>query len=445
MALARPQVSRHRRSAVSRLFVAVTAVCSLVLAGCSDGHIDVRSIPSVGWPSYGGVAGNANFAYADVPDDLALSWTRPTGGPVTAPVTISGKGNVGVTSNAAQGCNVLVLDGRSGRKNFCKDMRAGVEINAMLVDQYDQPYLGEETTFLAFNAGGAIRWRAGVIGVPLSAKFAAPNEVLVTTTQGQILLIDTQRNELVAPEVKLRDDADPEQPLLGFGDCVRNGPQCAIPAPAAVDTGRERFYLNFFPEGAASSQIRSMKYNKVGGKREVRTAWTADVPSGVVGTPTLSADGATLYAFSRDGKIVALNTEDGSTKWTQDIGGHGFATMTVSPDGLIIPTGSLGAPLTLYRDAGDRAERLWQRTDLATVSLSALTQQKTAWTVVRDAGKDTLSLVEVSTADGTTKRSLPLPNSAGFATGVSISYSGQVATATNLGEVYFFDSKANLR
>ena len=51
----------------------------------------------------------------------------------------------------AQGCNVLVLDGRSGRKNFCKDMRAGVEINAMLVDQYDQPYLGEETTFLAFN------------------------------------------------------------------------------------------------------------------------------------------------------------------------------------------------------------------------------------------------------------------------------------------------------
>ncbi len=79
------------------------------------------------------------------------------------------------------------------------------------------------------------------------------------------------------------------------------------------------------------------------------------------------------------------------------------------------------------------------------MSLSALTQQKTAWTVVRDAGKDTLSLVEVSTADGTTKRSLPLPNSAGFATGVSISYSGQVATATNLGEVYFFDSKANLR
>ncbi len=444
MALARPQVSRRRRSALTRPLVALTAVCSMALAACSDGHIDVRSVPSVGWPSYGGVPGNANFAYADVPEDLTLSWTRPTGGPVTAPVTISGKGNVGVTSNAAQGCNVLVLDSRSGRKNFCKDMRAGVEINAMLVDQYDQPYLGEETTFLAFNAGGAIRWRAGVIGVPLSAKFAAPNEVLVATTQGQILLIDTQRNELLAPEVRLRDDADPAQPLRGFGDCVSNGPQCAIPAPAAVDTERERFFLNFFPQGAATSQIRAMKYGAVAGNREVRTAWQADVPSGVIGTPTLSADGATVYAFSRDGKIVALNAEDGSTRWTYDIGGHGFATMTVSPDGLIIPTGSLGAPLTLLRDRGDGAEQVWQRTDLATVSLSALTQQQTAWTVARDPGKDSLSLVEVSTTDGATKRTLPLPDSRGFATGVSVSYAGQIATATNLGEVYFFDSKADL-
>lgn len=444
MALARPQVSRRRRSALTRPLVALTAVCSMALAACSDGHIDVRSVPSVGWPSYGGVPGNANFAYANVPEDLTLSWTRPTGGPVTAPVTISGKGNVGVTSNAAQGCNVLVLDSRSGRKNFCKDMRAGVEINAMLVDQYDQPYLGEETTFLAFNAGGAIRWRAGVIGVPLSAKFAAPNEVLVATTQGQILLIDTQRNELLAPEVRLRDDADPAQPLRGFGDCVSNGPQCAIPAPAAVDTERERFFLNFFPQGAATSQIRAMKYGAVAGNREVRTAWEADVPSGVIGTPTLSADGATVYAFSRDGKIVALNAEDGSTRWTYDIGGHGFATMTVSPDGLIIPTGSLGAPLTLLRDRGDRAEQVWQRTDLATVSLSALTQQQTAWTVARDPGKDSLSLVEVSTTDGATKRTLPLPDSRGFATGVSVSYAGQIATATNLGEVYFFDSKADL-
>ena len=61
---------------------------------------------------------------------------------------------------------------------------------------------------------------------------------------------------------------------------------------------------------------------------------------------------------------------------------------------------------------------------------------------MRDAGKDSLSLIEVSTKDGKTLRSLALPGSVGFATGVAVSASGQLAVATNIGEVYFFDSKA---
>lgn len=74
----------------------------------------------------------------------------------------------------------------------------------------------------------------------------------------------------------------------------------------------------------------------------------------------------------------------------------------------------------------------------------ALTSAGTAWTVVRDAGAQTLSLTEVSTTDGKTKRSVPLPDSGGFATGIAVSSSGQIATATNIGEVYFFDSKRNI-
>ncbi|AZG48801.1 outer membrane protein assembly factor BamB family protein [Gordonia insulae] len=436
------EVSRRVPTSVAAIVVTVLAV---VVSACSDGHIDVRSVASAGWSSYGGNAANSNFAYPAVPDDLALSWTRPTGGPVTAPVTLSNQANVGVTSSAASGCNVLVLDARNGRKNFCKRMRAGVEVNSLLVDQFDQPSIGEETTFLAFNAGGAIRWRMPVVGVPLSAKFAAPSEVLVTTTQGQLLLINTQTDNFTAPEVRLRADASPDDPMYGFGDCVTNGPRCAIPAPAAVDADHERFFLNFWPQGAIASQIRGMGYAKdADGARTIHEIWHADVPGGVVGPPTLSADGSTVYTFSRLGQIVALDAATGKTRWTHDNGGYGFATMSVSPDGLIIPTGVLGAPLTLLRDKGDHAETVWQRTDLAVVSLSTLTDQKTAWTVVRDAGKDSLSLTEVSTDDGATKRSLPLPESVGFATGVSVSPSGQIATATNIGKVYFFDSKAEI-
>ncbi|GAB93988.1 outer membrane protein assembly factor BamB family protein [Gordonia rhizosphera] len=438
-AAGRREVSRRVPTTLAAILVTVFAV---VVSACSDGHIDVRSVASPGWSSFGGNAANSNFAYPSVPDDLELSWTRPTGGPVTAPLSISNQSNVGVTATTENGCNWLILDPRNGRKNFCKRMRAGIEVNTPLVDQYDQPYIGEETTFLAWNAGGGIRWRMPVLGVPLSAKFAGPSQVLVTTTQGQILLLNTQNSDFLAPEVRLRADANPDDPTYGFGDCITNGPRCAIPAPAAVDADQQRFFLNFWPQGAIASQIRAMSYAEENGTRTIREIWHADIPGGVVGPPTLSADGKTVYTFSRLGRIVALDAASGETRWSYDNGGYGFATMSVSPDGLIIPTGVIGAPLTLLRDAGDHAELLWQRKDLAVVSLSTLTNDHSAWTVVRDKGKDSLSLTEVSTDDGATKRSLSLPESVGFATGVAVSPQGQIATATNIGEVYFFDSKA---
>ncbi|AFA74072.1 hypothetical protein GPOL_c30570 [Gordonia polyisoprenivorans VH2] len=441
MAVARRSRTRGRFPAL--VAVVLGLVTAMALSSCSDGHIDIRSVYGAGWSSFGGNAANSNFVYPTVPDDLALSWTRPTGGTVTAPVTISATGNVGVTSNSS-GCDLLVLDQRDGRKNFCKNMRDGVASNAMLTDQYDQPYIGEETTFLAFNAGGAIRWRMPVIGVPLSAKFADSGVVLVVTTQGQILLLNTQTSNPVAPEVRLRPEADPGDPLYGFGDCVTNGPRCTVPAPPAVDVAHQRFFLNVWPTGAIASEIRGFSYAASDGKRTVTELWKAQVPGGVIGPATVSADGTTVYAFSRLGQIVALDAATGRTRWTYDNGGYGFATMTVSPDGLIIPTGVIGAPLTLLRDEGNRAEKVWQRDDLATVSLSALTSAGTAWTVVRDAGAQTLSLTEVSTTDGKTKRSVPLPDSGGFATGIAVSSSGQIATATNIGEVYFFDSKRNI-
>ncbi|MFW0791956.1 PQQ-binding-like beta-propeller repeat protein [Gordonia sp. CPCC 205333] len=422
--------------------VATVAVTATALVSCSDGHIDVRSVASPGWSSFGGNAANSNYAYPSVPDDLALRWSRPTGGPITAPITLSNQSNVGVTATTPSGCNLLVLDPNSGRKNFCKRMRDGVAVNSLLVDQYDQPYIGESTAFLAFNAGGAIRWRMPVIGVPLSSKFVAPGVVLAATTQGQVLLLDTQTNTFVAPEVRLRPDIHPEDGLYGFGDCVTNGPRCAIPAPAAVDIGAERMFINFWPNGAIASQIRALDYSVVDGKRAVREAWHADIPGGVIGPATLSADGKTVYTYSRLGQIYALHADTGKVKWRFENGGYGFGTMTVSPSGDIIPAGVVGAPLKMIHDAGDHAEQVWQRDDLKSVSLSTLTEAKTAWTVVRDAGKDSLSLTEVSSTDGKTKRTLPLPDSVGFATGVAVSPKGQIAVATNIGKVYFFDSKS---
>ncbi|GAA3035477.1 PQQ-binding-like beta-propeller repeat protein [Gordonia defluvii] len=429
-------------AARAALIATTTIVATALLVSCSDGQVNVRSLASPGWSSFGGNAGNTNFAYPEVPGDLALSWSRPTGGPITSPLTISNQSNVSVTASTASGCNWMVLDQRAGRLNFCKRMRPGIEVQSPLIDQFDQPYVGEETTFLGWTAGGTIRWRMPVIGVPTSAKFAAPSVVLVATTQGQVLLLNTQDATFAAPEVRLRPDADPDNALAGFGDCVTSGPRCGIPAPPAVDVEAQRAYLNFWPQGAIASQLRALDYREADGKRQVREAWHAEIPGGVIGPAAVSADGKTVYAFSRIGRLVALYADTGRPKWTYDYGDPGFATLTATPDGHLIPAGPLGGPLRMLVDRGDRAEQVWSRDDLKTAGLSTLTAAGTAWAVVR-AG-DGLALTEISAAEGKTLRTLPLPDARGFTTGIAVSPKGQIAVATNIGKVYFFDSKEQI-
>ncbi|GAC56177.1 hypothetical protein GOHSU_04_00460 [Gordonia hirsuta DSM 44140 = NBRC 16056] len=424
----------------------LAAVLGLLLSACSDGHQEVRALPGAGWPMYGGDNANANYTPLTAANGLALSWSRETGGPITTPVTLNPHGELGVTAATEAGCNLFIFGRTGGRKNWCKKMAAGVTRNAPSFDQNSQPFIGESSMLLAFNGGGNIRWRMPVIGLPVSVKFAGPGGVLMVTNQGQILLLDAQTNVFRAPEVRLWPDADPEQPLAGIAECTTGGPGCAVSAPPAVDESRERFYLNFVPPGASAARLTAMSYGRPDAPsdfaHEISQRWQVEVPGGMMGPPALSADGGTVYAFGRDGRLHAFDADDGTERWNHDLGGFGFATLTVSPDGVIIPAGGIGAPLTILRDHGDRVEVRALRRDLKTVSLATQTGADTAWTVVRTGGAaDPLDLIEVSTTDGATKRTLRLPGATGFTTGVAVSQYGDLAVAANNGEVFYFSPR----
>ena len=438
-----PTTTRSGRRATARAAAVLVPILAILLSSCSDGVDDVRSVASAGWSSYGGNAQNSNFAYPAIRSDLALSWSRPIGGQISAPLTISGRSNVNVTATTDGGCNTFQFDQRAGRKNFCKFLGDGVDLNSMLVDQYENIYIGRAGTFFGLTGSGDTRWQFGVVGVPVSAKFANPGSVLMVSHLGQVLLFDSQNGKLQAPGIALVPGVDPNKPLEGLGDCITGGPACAVQAPPAVDDNRDRFYLNFWPKGEIASGVRAFDYGEQDGSRSIREAWNAQIPGGVTGPPTLSIDRSTLYVFSRLGSIHALDAQTGEQKWEYDLGTFGFATMTVAADGLFIPTGPLNSPVRAFRDEGDKAVPVWERTDLQSVSLATLTNSGTAWTVVREPGEDNLTLTELDSGDGTTKRTLDLPGAVGFTTGVAVSASGQVAVATHLGEVYFFDSPKN--
>ena len=85
----------------------------------------------------------------------------------------------------------------------------------MLVDQYENIYIGRAGTFFGLNGSGDTRWEFGVVGVPVSAKFAGPGSVLMVSHLGQILLFDSQTGKLQAPGIALRAGCRPRQTPRG--------------------------------------------------------------------------------------------------------------------------------------------------------------------------------------------------------------------------------------
>ncbi len=425
------RAARRRRG--SRLLVAgvFAAVVALVATACSDGHTDVRQNAASGWSMFGGNAANSNFSYAQAPAGLRELWNRDSGGDVTSPLSINGSGDVAVLSASPSGCNFNVFDQRAGRKNYCKRLGESAPLTTPAFDQMGQSYIGEAGTFFAFNGGGAVRWRFRTFGAPLAAKFAAPGRILVATTQGQIVLLNSQTGDLTAPEARLRADTHTD-PTVGLADCETGAPGCAISAPPALDLAAKRLFVDFFPQGARNSQVKAMTYDD----GAITDLWTADVGGGITGPITLSADGSTAYAFGRDGKLYALDAGTGDVRWSHDLGSRGFTSLSVAPDGTLVPTGQAGTPLTILRDKGATVEQVARRADVRTAGPGTQTAGGVLWAVTRKA--EALELTEFDAATGATKRSFPLAGATGSASGVAVSPWGSVAVASSNGTVYFF-------
>ena len=107
----------------------------------------------------------------------------------------------------------------------------------------------------------------------------------------------------------------------------------------------------------------------------------------------------TVYVNGRDERLWALDTDDGTAKWSVPLDYLAQTPPSVSPDGLIIAGGGPDAKLVAVRDTGDHGEVVWTRDDVAPLSTSSLAGARLAYTVTRD-GDDGLALLVFDPADG---------------------------------------------
>ena len=266
--------------------------------------------------------------------------------------------------------------------------------------------------FLGWTAGGAIRWRMPVIGVPTSAKFVAPSVVLIATTQGQVLLLNHFRRHFRRPRSPLARRRRSRQRDGRLRRLCDERPALRHPRPRR----RGCEHLAHVPQLLAAGCHRlpgpSPDYGVVDGKREVREAWHATSPAVSSAPPRCPPTVRRCTPSAVSASSSPCGRRPGRRSGPTTTATPSFATLTATPDGHIIPTGPLCGPVTMLADRGDRAEKVWSRTDLKTASLGALTNSGTAWTVVRTED-DGLALIEVSAADGKTLRTLPLPEAKG--------------------------------
>ncbi|MEV6275597.1 PQQ-binding-like beta-propeller repeat protein [Nocardia sp. NPDC051832] len=417
------------------------ALGAVTMAGCGTDIDDIKVGSGAGWPAAHHDGRNGGVTTVVGSRKMALSWTRPVGGPIEEAVTIGPKGQMFLTTRTPNNCALLSLQMPTGRKRFCNQLGPNAISSPSVVDGADNVYAGDDGAVNSLNYLGQPRWRTPVAGVPVSVQFTGDGNVLTVTQSGQVDVLSRQTGARVVSTLQLLGEPDflahPDltRPASGQGleDCGTGGPYCPVANISAVDAATGRFYLTLWKPGAPTAALVAMRYHD----NRIQQEWSAAMLSeGSATSPTLSADGETVYVGDNSKRLIAIDTADGRTKWVQNLEWAPRYGISVSNDGLIIPAGDNGY-LVALRDKGEVAEIVWERKDLALRGTPVQTAGGVGYTTA--AIGEGLNLITFDTKTGATEDSDPLPGAKGSTTGTSVGAEGEVVVATRIGEVFTFE------
>lgn len=428
-----------RRTAVRRLVSAAAALAvALAPTACSTTDEWVQAHAAQGWAAQYADAANSSFSPVDGAPALRPDWRRSVKGALGAQVALGSGNYLAVNGQTAAGCSLMVweVDNRA-RQRWCSRLWQGGGLSGPLFDGFDNLYVGQPGAVLSFPPTQWIRWRQPVIGLPLTPRLIAPGQLLVVTHLGQVLVFDAHRGTVVGTPMDLVAGVDPKNSERGLADCQPAKAGCPIAAAPAFSAQTGMIVTSLWEPGAERPVLVGLRYRQ-GQSPLLTREWTStDVGGGPLASPVVSADGRTVYVDGRDRHLWALSADDGSVKWSVDLGFQPQTPPSVTPDGMLVAGGGPGARLVGVRDDGDRGEVAWTREDVQPLATSSRAGDGVAYTVARD-GESGMALLAFDPADGRTLNSYPLPNAEGYPVGVSVGHDRRVVAATSDGRVFGF-------
>ena len=128
---------------------------------------------------------------------------------------------------------------------------------------------------------------------------------------------------------------------------------------------------------------------------------------------------------------MAIDADTGATAWTHPLGFSPLGSPAITDGGRIVPTGAAGAWVVALTDAGDRADVLWERTDLTHLGVPAqTTEDGPLYVVVAD--PDGPGAVQLAVLDGQTGATVDVvdaPDSGLVTIGTTIGPTGHLYVA----------------
>lgn len=446
--LARQLVSglwHPRRPSSVVLAAGLAAGLAVGLGGCGNTDSWVDAAPSPGWSAPYADAANSSYTATKGADKLSLQWTRSVKGSLGAGPALSSNRYVALNAQTPAGCSLMEWQNDDmGRQRWCVRLFQGGGFAGPLFDGFDNLYVGQPGAFLSFPVTQWTRWRQPVIGMPSTPRFLGGGQLLVATHLGQVLVFDAHRGMVVGSPLDLVDGIDPTDATRGLADCAPARQGCPVAAAPAYSTASGVAVLGVWQPGTPAAGLVGLKYHPAanGQGAQITREWTSDaIGAGVIASPVLSADGATVYVNGRDQRLWALSAADGKPKWSVPLGFLAQTPPAVTPQGLIVAGGGPDTRLAAFKDAGDHADQVWRRDDVTPLSSSALAAGAVGYVVTGGPSHDNapgMSLLVFDPGNGHTLGSYPLPEATGYPVGIAIGTDRRVVAATSDGQVYSY-------
>jgi len=407
------------------------AACALLIASLVTlPRPAAADVYAPGWSTAHADAANSDYSPVKGAKDLAPAWRRTFSGSIYLGATSDDSGRVYVTTNG-KGCHLHALDRRTGKTLWCsRRVNRDAIASSALLDKAGRVYLADSRAMHAFDARGKVLWRTKIKGTPLSAQFTPQGNVLFITHVGVVYVLDRATGKPIMDPVELIPGADLPDDRRA---CMRGTAECPSANTPAIDLRTGRVFFTFWDKGAPSADIRAMKLTE--GKRpSLRPLWrNPSLPGGSATSPDLSSDGSRVYVGDNEGGLHALDAATGRKIWSFDTGAAAGGSPSLSPDGLLMPA---GGDLMAVRDAGDRAELVWQKAGVRSRGIPTQAAGGVAYATIGARGDNTLAVIDTKTGAELDRE--PLTGMKGFTVGTTVSTDGTVLVPGITGELFAF-------